>query len=277
MYGILRNHLIHKTVGVILLLLFLTLLACSDEAGVEAQAPTNESQIAEDATEEDNTISFTKQVQPIFADRCNTCHHPGNAVKVDLTNPFDPATGLINRPNSWTKSEKKLLVVPGDPEASALIWKVEQAILDDHVDGYPMPWHIEPLTQRQLDDLQKWIGAGAKDDALYNGSIAGIFGDGLSLGSKGGKCAYCHYEEANFGPDLTHPFNSGNGAVGVRADRGGIRISPGLPEKSVLYLRVQGADLPPTLSPAMPLHHRRLTQEEVQIIRDWILQGALDN
>jgi len=236
-------------------------------------AKTAEPEIGGTPTE----VSFSAQVAPIFAAKCNLCHHPDNAVKVDLTQPFDPEVGIINRPNSWTKSEKTILVAPGDPEASALIWKVEQTQLEHKIDGDPMPWHIAPLTDRELEDLRQWIVQGAEADALYRNSITRIFGDGVSLGSRGGKCAYCHYAGAAFGPDLADPFDPDRGAVDIASVFGGVRIVPGDPEASVLFAKVSGGTLGPDLGRPMPLHPERLTPEEIQILQDWISEGAKNN
>jgi hypothetical protein len=92
--------------------------------GGKGEARTEKQTVAAEEPEVTQTqteVGFTAQVAPIFAGKCNFCHHPDNAVQVDLTQPFDPEVGIIGRPNSWTKSEKTILVVPGDPEASALI------------------------------------------------------------------------------------------------------------------------------------------------------------
>jgi mono/diheme cytochrome c family protein len=221
-------------------------------------------------------VSFEAQVYPIFEAKCNVCHHPENAVKVDLTNTFDPEVGLINRPNTWTRSEKKILVVPGDPDASALIWKVEQTVLEHKVDGDPMPWHIAPLTDRELEDLRQWILQGAEDDELYRSRITRIFGDGVSLGSRGGKCSYCHYPGV-VGPDLVDPFDPEGGAVNVSSYFEGVRIVPGDLDASVLFTKVKREPLPSNLGDAMPLHIERLTPEEIRILRDWISEGAKNN
>jgi len=250
----------------------------------EADQPAAEERAAEiDETAEPETIetptavSFAAEVAPIFAAKCNFCHHPDNAVKVDLTRPFHPELGLINRPNSWTKSSRPILVVPGDPEASALIWKVEQTELEPKIDGDPMPWHIDPLTDRELENLRQWILQGAEDDDLYRSTISRFMGDGVSLGSRGGKCAYCHYPGAAYGPDLTDLFDPQRGSVNISSDLGGVRIVPGDPEASVLFTKVKGEPLPPDLGQPMPLHYERLTVEEKQVLRDWISEGAKNN
>jgi hypothetical protein len=242
----------------------------------EAVAETKES-TEPGAPQARTEVSFAADVAPIFAAKCNACHHPDNAVRVDLTRPFHPELGLINRPNSWTRSSRPVLVVPGDPDASALIWKVEETELELKVDGDPMPWHIDPLTDGELDSLRQWILQGANDDTLYRNTITRIMGDGVSLGSRGGKCAYCHYPGAAFGPDLTDLFDPERGSVEVASIFGDPRIVPGNPEASVLFTKVKGEPLPANLGRPMPLHYERLTAEEQQTLRDWISEGAKNN
>jgi hypothetical protein len=247
--------------------------AAAEAAAEQEAAEAREPEAAQTRTE----VSYSADVAPIFAAKCNACHHPDNAVKVDLTRPFHPELGIINRPNTWTRSSKPILVVPGDPDASALIWKVEQTELELKVDGDPMPWHIPPLTAGELDSLRQWIVQGANDDDLYRNTITRIMGDGVSLGRRGGKCAYCHYPGAAYGPDLTDLFDPQRGSVNIASDFGGVRIVPGDPEASVLFTKVKGEPLPPNLGRPMPLHYERLTAEEQQILRDWISEGAKDN
>lgn len=216
---------------------------------------------------------YRAQVAPIFEAKCNYCHHPENAVRVDLTRPFDPKLGIVNRPNTWTRSEKKILVVPGDPEASALILKVERTDLAPKVDGDPMPWNIPRLTERELGDLRRWIAEGARKDEFYRGTIARIFGDGVSLGSRGGKCSYCHYSGADFGPDLTDPFHPERG-LGLPSAYGDPRVVPGNPDASLLLVKVAALEMPEGLGKPMPLHFERLDPTELRILREWIARGA---
>jgi hypothetical protein len=140
-----------------------------------------------------------------------------------------------------------------------------------------MPWNIPLLTERELADLRRWIADGAKDDELYRGTITRIFGDGVSLGSRGGKCSYCHYPGAVFEPDLTDPFHPERGAVGLPSAYGEVRVVPGDPDASFLVAKVATTQLPAALGKPMPLHFDRLTPDEQRIVREWIAQGARDN
>jgi hypothetical protein len=220
-------------------------------------------------------VSYRADVLPIFEAKCVSCHHRNNAVKVILTDIFDPELGMINRPNTWTNSEKKILVVPGDPDASALVLKVEATELEFKVDGDLMPWNIPLVTEAQLRSLGAWIDAGAADDGTFRTAIRPIFGDGVSLGSRGGKCAYCHHSfEGAYQPDLVDAFNPQTGAVDVASYYGGLRIAPGNASESVVYLRSSPTEIPPRLEPLMPKHYERLTPREIEIVREWIALGA---
>jgi hypothetical protein len=256
----------------------------SDDAADDAEQTEAEDDDAADETAAEDSesdtpqlVSFSESIAPIFDLGCNFCHHPTNAVKVDLTRPFHPELGIINRPNTWKRSEKKILVVPGDPDASALVWKVEQTELEPKIDGDSMPWHIEPLTAQELENVRIWIADGANDDSFYRSTVARIFGDGVSLGSRGGKCGYCHFTGTDFPPDLVNTFDPEAGVVNVTSYNGEVLVVPGDPEASFLYTKVKDRELPPGFGDFMPLHPDRLTAEEMRLTREWILQGAKDN
>jgi hypothetical protein len=53
------------------------------------------------------------------------------------------------------------------------------------------------------------------------------------------------------------------------------RVMPGSPETSFLVEKI--AEAMPSGGAAMPLHYDRLTSTEVEVLRDWIAEGALDN
>lgn len=226
-------------------------------------------------TETPIPISYRNDVLPIFQAKCISCHHQDNAVKVILTDIFDPELGMINRPNSWPRSSKPVLVVPGDPDASALMLKITETDLEPKVEGDPMPWNIPRLTSQELASLAGWIDAGAEDNQTYTTVVARIFGDGVSLGSRGGKCAYCHHSFDNaYEPDLVDTFDPETGAVNVASFYGGLRIAPGDALSSVVYLRSSPDEIPDSLRPLMPRHYERLTPEEIETVREWIAMGA---
>jgi len=275
-------------IGTCLALVVFGLWGCGSsdgEASAGTVAPAAQEQAVAEAQESASgqeasarQVSYSSDVYPIFAAKCISCHHPTNAVEVILTDIFDPELGMINRPNTWKASSRPILVVPGDPDASALMLKIEETELELKVDGDPMPWAIPRLPSGELGTLRDWINDGAQNNAAFRGSIVRIFGDGVSLGSRGGRCAYCHHSDPGaYQPDLVDVFNPETGAVNVASYYGGLRIAPGDASSSVVYLRSSPTEIPPRLEPLMPQHYERLTPDELAAVREWIALGAQDN
>ena len=246
-----------------LLWLLGALAACGGSSDGAPAPPTN--------------VSFASQVAPIFAASCNYCHHTGNGSGLDLTKPFDPATGLLGHANSWTSARAKLIVDPGNVANSALIDKVERTDLDPHTEGNRMPWNNELLTPSEIAAVRQWITDGAKDDAFFADNVATTFGDGTSLGTAGGKCGYCHYPGTPQPPDLTHPFDPQTGVVNVTGTAGsGKQMTPGDPGASLLMKKVDPSLDSPT-GPRMPMQIAPLAQTSIDILKAWVLEGAKNN
>ena len=222
--------------------------------------------------------SYARDVEPIFNAKCDACHFAGSPTGLDLGKPFDTTVGLVNRLNSWTMARNLVLVVPGQPEMSALIDKVAATNLDLHTEGDPMPALIPPVNDQELEAIRTWITNGAENDDFFAANVAPIFGDGEHLGTRAGKCSYCHSPKAGLLPDLVNPFDPARGVVNVPATLGGgIRVVPGDPEASRLFQKIGGAPLPPDAGAAMPKRFDRLTAAEVETLRSWIREGALNN
>lgn len=251
--------------------------APGDAGGGREQTAPQEQSDSRDETEAQQ-VSYRRDVRPIFVGKCISCHHDRNAVRVILTDPFHPELGIINRENSWKQSSREYLVVPGEPEESALMLKVTETDLEPKIEGNPMPWNIPYLGDTDLADLAAWINAGAENNDTFRRVIVPIFGDGVSLGRRSGNCSYCHHPwEGGYEPNLVDPFVSDTGAVNVESVYGGLRIDPGNAAESVVYLRSNIELIPARLEPPMPKHYERLTDEEVSAVREWIRMGAPDN
>jgi hypothetical protein len=221
-------------------------------------------------------VSFAREIKPVFAALCNDCHHPASAIGYDLINPFDPAKGIINRENSWVPngSKQTKVVDPGNVANSFLITKVVETMLDDHVDGAPMPFNFPRFSQAEIDVVSKWIMDGARNDAYFTGSVAPLFGTGISLSpSVSGRCTFCHYPNAPSGMNVLDVFDAAQGMVNRRSRYGGMIVAPGDPANSVLIKKLTGA----TAGDQMPLHRRRVTAAEADSMRRWITAGAPNN
>ena len=221
-------------------------------------------------------VSFSRDIAPVFAVKCNGCHHAGSATEMDLTDPFGEE-GFIERQSIAFKvygDDQEFLVDPGNPDGSFILTKVDGSPLDPKVEASPMPLIIEPLDQGQLDAVAAWIDEGANDDATFD-PVAEIFGtQNETLGRGFGKCTLCHYDGSP--PprlDILDVFG-GNGLVDVAASVGGTRVIPGDPDGSVLMQKLRGEE---DVGPRMPLQLEPMTADEIADLRAWIQAGALDN
>lgn len=254
----------------------LAIAACGDDSAASGPREfDDDDKLTFDASAA--TVSYAEQVRPIFAAKCVACHHPGSPLMLDLQDPFDPELGIINRPNSYTEARNKVVVVPGKPEKSALIDKVAAKDLDHEKDGDPMPFVVEDVTADEIATIRTWIEDGAKNDTFYEEEVAPIFGDGVHLGRRIGKCSFCHTASSPFAPDLVNPFDSKRGVVNVAAGIGGVRVKPGDPDASVLFRKISEKPLPMELGAHMPRVFEPLTAAEIETLETWIREGALEN
>jgi len=116
------------------------------------------------------TPQFLAEVLPIIGNngrfagapntlgKCQYCHYAGTPDEPDLTDPFGP-NGLVNVPVSYRAGAVR--VVPGNPEASFLVTKVERTEASSEY-GAPMPRQDERLTDPQIERVSQWILEGAK-------------------------------------------------------------------------------------------------------------------
>lgn len=105
-------------------------------------------------------IDFNRQVRPILSDTCFACHGPDAAtVKGGLR--LDLAEAALKGGDTDGPA-----VVPGKPEASALLARVLSGDPDDRMP--PPESHKPPLNAEQIAVLRQWISEGA----VYQGHWA---------------------------------------------------------------------------------------------------------
>jgi mono/diheme cytochrome c family protein len=102
----------------------------------------------------EQTVSFSRDVQPMFTSRCVSCHHPGGegyqASGLDLRS----YAGLMK----GTKHGK--IVVAGDPLTSNLM-----VLIEGRSDpSIRMPHRKWPLLKQQIEIIGNWVRQGAKDN-----------------------------------------------------------------------------------------------------------------
>jgi hypothetical protein len=118
----------------------LILIACDD---------TLTNQDIDNKTIPSSNVSFGEHIQPVFQVKCNTanCH-----------NSRDRAGGL-SLDNHAEATSNALVIFPGLPDNSKLVWAIEGRSTT------PMPpvgW--PPLTQNQITGIRTWIKEGAKNN-----------------------------------------------------------------------------------------------------------------
>jgi hypothetical protein len=220
---------------------------------------------------------YLATVFPIFEAKCVNCHWKGTPIGFQLQNPFDATTGMVGRATDWTMARNTILIAPGHPEQSFLVDKVQATDLNPDTEGAGMPLDPPLVTSTELTSIRTWIQNGANNDASFQTNVAPIFGDGVSVGAKAGKCSYCHSAQSLNPPNLANPFDTTRGVVNIAALVGGTRVIPGDPDHSVLYEKVSGAPLPAALKNPMPYQTPKLTTSEIAAIVAWIAGGALNN
>jgi len=91
---------------------------------------------------------FQERIEPLLVTRCYGCHSQ-RAAQFEGGLRVDSADGLL------TGGESGPAITPGDPIESLLVQRITS-------DDAPMP-PDEPLIAAEIDDIKKWIAAGAPD------------------------------------------------------------------------------------------------------------------
>lgn len=101
--------------------------------------------------DEPSTLSFSRDVRPILADRCFACHGPDAATREAGLRLDDPESAIHG-------SGGTPAVVPGDATASEMIVRIEQ---DDPDLRMPPAGSGKRLSKADIDILRQWIDEGA--------------------------------------------------------------------------------------------------------------------
>jgi len=201
-------------------------------------------------------VSFEKHVQPVLASACLSCHgEKKDKGELRLHTLEDLLKG----------GENGKVIVPGKPEESTLYTSTILPPDDDEI----MPPKGETLTSDQADVLKEWIAAGAKwPEGLVIKQVRRIdfVKDIKPILEE--SCVSCHREEHDKGDlrldERKYAFEGGEVDPSV---------VPFDLEKSTLYLT---SILPADHDDLMPPEKKGgpLPQEQLDKLRDWIVQGA---
>ena len=99
-------------------------------------------------------VSFNEHIRPIFMSKCTKCHG-GAKTKGDLS--------LIYRSEVLGKGKSgKIIIVPGKPDKSELFRRIITDDIDDKMPLQEGDHADEPLNEKQVDLIRKWIEQGAE-------------------------------------------------------------------------------------------------------------------
>lgn len=107
-------------------------------------------------TKEEKPISYNKDIRPILSDKCFSCHGP-DVTKMKAGLRLDKAENALAE---LTKNKGHFAIVPGSPEKSELIRRIES---NDPNVIMPQPEsHLAKLTPEEINIFKRWIKEGAK-------------------------------------------------------------------------------------------------------------------
>lgn len=113
---------------------------------------------------DDATVSFSREIQPIFDTHCIRCHVTGgfaNNSGIPLRLIEGVSHGLLVGKSSVQNSDWQL-VKPGDPDNSLLYQKFTQT---SPPVGRQMPWDAATIvTPDEIELIRRWIEEGARNN-----------------------------------------------------------------------------------------------------------------
>ena len=119
-------------------------------------------------TIEENEIpaTLTNIQQEVFTPSCSqsACHGASAGGDLDLTSAATSYSELVNVGAFQTNAAArgKILVIPGDPDNSFLIQKLDGTLESD--EGEVMPRATSGLSRAKIDLVRQWISDGALND-----------------------------------------------------------------------------------------------------------------
>jgi len=148
-------------------------IACSGpSATTSAQPPTSSTTTTQPRTNTSapppttsstaSSVSFSKDIQPIFNANCVVCH-TGTSGPVGLS--LDPGSSYKNIVNvNSTEAPALKRIAPGYPDKSYLLDKVLGTQTQAGGSGAQMPFGASPLPQSQIGLIRQWVSQGAPNN-----------------------------------------------------------------------------------------------------------------
>lgn len=214
---------------------------------------------------------------------CTLCHS-GSSPPAGLSWEVDQYDTIITQSLLSTENSTMLEVNPTSPDTSYMMWKLRgEGPAGEAIEGVRMPATGIPLDPALIDVISQWISDGAPlgvpEDADSGGPAGPVFpvGSWMYVWTEALQvCTLCHSNtpsspRCGAGGDLSCPpkgivltNDNYNGVVN------GVEVEPGDLGGSELWDRVTDPDP----DKRMPFGLDPLTQAQLDIIQDWIIDGA---
>lgn len=197
------------------------------------------------------TEYFEKNVRPVLAQSCSSCHGPTAMGGLRL----DSREGLL------TGGKSGPAIVPGDPSKSLLITALR------HTTALKMPLGADKLSDATIAGLEAWIAdgavwpevqAGTKPEAVLSDHFETHIRPVLAQ-----QCFACHGAQKSGGLRLDSRAGLLEGGAS------GPAIVPGDPDRSLIIAALKHSG---TLR--MPKGGTRLTEEQIAFFVTWVKDGA---
>ena len=187
------------------------------------------------------TVSFARDVDPIFERSCRSCH--GDAMQMGNLD-------LRTRESAMRGGAHGPVLTPANAEQSRLYRMVAGLELP----AMPMSGS---LSAQDVATLKAWIDQGARWDMAvsFARDVQPLFE---------GSCSSCHGDTAQLSR-----FDLRSRESALRGGARGSDILPGNAEGSRLYRRIAGLE-----QPSMPAQGTPLTAAQVAAVKQWIDEGA---
>lgn len=107
---------------------------------------------------EQEPVSFSGAIQPIFSARCLACHAPGGIASFMQLTEDQSYASLVDQPAVFSEGKR---VAPGDPDASALYNRVAGTGVSG---GRMPPPPTSALDGEDVELIRLWIAEGAENN-----------------------------------------------------------------------------------------------------------------
>ena len=210
---------------------------------------------------------------------CVGCH-AGAAAPAGISWEVDQYDAVVTQGHVATTG--MLEVSPGDPATSYMIWKINgQGPNGEAISGARMPATGIPLDSALIDVLTQWVADGAPLGVPSDADAGGSTGPTFPVGSwmyvwteSLQVCTLCHSatpSSERCGVDFECPpkgvILTSDNYLGVVDDS---TVEPFDPDGSKLWDRITDPDP----DKRMPFGLAPLSQTQIGIVRDWIMNGA---